>query len=1046
MTELNTKAEKLADEARKLPNFKSISLLEIKEQVANLLKMIGRVEGIFSTYSLHDISHVESMLEMLEWLIPPETQDKMTTIDWLLLTLSIYFHDLGMVVTAQEYKNRMGNAAYKNFLDNLNNTMEGKDYLDRVEKMDDEAKNEKKKDEFLYQEFIRHNHASRIREWITNQHSHYWKDNVEAITDEVTSLLKGLPTRFIKNLGDICESHHKSNLDDSTYFPLCQRYGQKPEEVANVQYVALILRTADLLHITKDRTPSVMFKAMSITDPMGLDEWQKQMGTYSVNLKSKKYYPDNPETHIILVSADFEDEKPFFVLSRYLEYANKELEQTRRWAQSSQRDPDAVGYEFPWRNIDSDVRVEGNEPMQMRFELDRGQLLNLLVGHTIYNDPTVAVREILQNAIDAVRFQFYLDNKRHVASDNKDIEMGEVLINWDSNNSKIEFRDTGIGMDLDAIKYHLMKVGASYYNTEVFESEHKDFVPISRFGIGILTCFMVSDNIEIITRREDIGYRIRMREATGIYLLKTLDEGHELLSDLGPHGTKVILKLRPSIDLSKTKMIDIVKHWVILPACSVWFTEDGSEKQRVGFDNIEEAVRYYYRNDMIRYSESKNENKLKILKHEIVLGIEKYEISFAVHKEITPVWNFLGSNTSNAPALCIEGIRVDNVLPGFKYESSYRSGFCAILSVRNNRNFRTTVSRAGIEHDSECIRVSKICIDELFSYIKSEVERISQSEGRPLSRASSAARWLINALLRNIKENELKDYLQYIYSMLPIIVIEDIASAGKKGRIIKRKFVSHNKLHNMEYFWTIESRLVDYLGVISRDLGKELSLNTFVGTLAPELKRPEISPMVCDPYMLWDDINISHNILAVEFSRERQETIIKWGKRDNGIPDIKVTSADLTWMHDNMFRDSFPLTELAELYEGKYALRSAPIKGDIPEIEAVRTKIAVVVKENSKIYENFNSVRELLLESEKYNIESKDRYILLTCYLLMIAKLHQRVPKREYSIFWDKVSQSANDLSKNYDISISLPVKDSDILGPPRVWFDPSMYWYNWYD
>ena len=51
-------------------------------------------------------------------------------------------------------------------------------------------------------------------------------------------------------------------------------------------------------------------------------------------------------------------------------------------------------------------------------------------------------------------------------------------------------------MDQDIILNHLLKVGSSYYNSEQFKAETRKYcakggyTPISRFGIGILSCFM----------------------------------------------------------------------------------------------------------------------------------------------------------------------------------------------------------------------------------------------------------------------------------------------------------------------------------------------------------------------------------------------------------------------------------------------------------------------------------------------------------------------------------------------------------------------------
>lgn len=418
---LNTYAEKQADAARKIDGFKDFALDGVKDKVATILSMIGRVKGVFSTYTLHDITHVEAMLSLTDWLIPPDPRQKLTPVEWLLLVLSFYFHDLGMVVTAAEFDGRERNPLFRAFRESLDNDLNSRDYLDRLLRIPQEER-----DLFLYQEFIRSNHAQRIREWVTGERIAKWGAHLDPIASAITTLMQSLPARFRRNLADICQSHHKENLEDRAYFPLCQRYGP-PGALANTQYVAILLRSADLLHITKDRTPSIMFRTLNISDPMGVDEWKKQMGTFAVHMKTREFHPSEVDTHIVVVSADFDEERPFFVLTEYIAYANQQIAQTHRWASKSQQEPDAEHYSFPWHGVEGDIRVEGNEPMPMRFELDRGRLLNLLVGHTIYNDPTVAVRELLQNAIDAVRYQQYLDARNALPS-TRVTPMGRVSV------------------------------------------------------------------------------------------------------------------------------------------------------------------------------------------------------------------------------------------------------------------------------------------------------------------------------------------------------------------------------------------------------------------------------------------------------------------------------------------------------------------------------------------------------------------------------------------------------------------------------------------
>ena len=307
----------MANQATDLPAFNGFSLIEVKKAVAEILDTIGKVNGIFATYTKHDISHVNSMLEILDWLIPPVTKEYMTTADWLMIVLGIYFHDFGMVVTSEEFDKRSENQLFQEFLRKLKADSDDYDYLDRTGNMTIEER-----EKFFYQEFIRSQHATRIREWITGNVSRYWGENVRSIVLEIKTVLDKLPQRFKKNLADICESHHKDNLDDISIYPLCQRYGNKPKELVNVQYSAPLLRTADLLHITQDRAPSVMYKIIRFSDPKSVEAWKKHRGTFSVYRKSRDFNDNYLDSHVILISADLTEEKPFFSLTEYVSYAN----------------------------------------------------------------------------------------------------------------------------------------------------------------------------------------------------------------------------------------------------------------------------------------------------------------------------------------------------------------------------------------------------------------------------------------------------------------------------------------------------------------------------------------------------------------------------------------------------------------------------------------------------------------------------------------------------------------------------------------------------
>jgi hypothetical protein len=148
-----------------------------------------------------------------------------------------------------------------------------------------------------------------------------------------------------------------------------------------------------------------MYQMVKFSDPKSVTECEKQRHTFAVRPKGRGLDESNPESAVITISADFVDESPYFALQEYVTYADSQIRQSKQWIDVSQDNPEGKGYKFPWHRVVSDVRLDGAEPVSLKFELDRDRLLNLLVGHMIYNDPMVAVRELLQNSIDAVRYQ-----------------------------------------------------------------------------------------------------------------------------------------------------------------------------------------------------------------------------------------------------------------------------------------------------------------------------------------------------------------------------------------------------------------------------------------------------------------------------------------------------------------------------------------------------------------------------------------------------------------------------------------------------------------
>jgi len=118
-------------------------------------------------------------------------------------------------------------------------------------------------------------------------------------------------------------------------------------------------------------------------------------------------------------------------------------------------------------------------------------------------DRLVFLRELLQNSIDAIRMRHELLCKAEGSPGVKDLGYIEVLVENSSDGSmSIVWKDNGIGMDEKSVRNFVAVIGRSYYRSYEFEQLNLAMDPISEFGIGLLTCFTVSNAIEIVTKRD----------------------------------------------------------------------------------------------------------------------------------------------------------------------------------------------------------------------------------------------------------------------------------------------------------------------------------------------------------------------------------------------------------------------------------------------------------------------------------------------------------------------------------------------------------------
>ncbi len=155
-----------------------------------------------------------------------------------------------------------------------------------------------------------------------------------------------------------------------------------------------------------------------------------------------------------------------------------------------------VSPRFLFSEIIYEIESSGYTPLDMKFSVDSTAALQLFTGNRLYSDKRVFFRELIQNSVDACNLKKLFD---------KDYTP-KISINFDDHIKIIKFQDNGIGMDRQWIEKYFLKIGISFYQSGDIKNINQnrvDFNFISKFGIGFLSSFLVSDKIVIQTRKND---------------------------------------------------------------------------------------------------------------------------------------------------------------------------------------------------------------------------------------------------------------------------------------------------------------------------------------------------------------------------------------------------------------------------------------------------------------------------------------------------------------------------------------------------------------
>ena len=133
-------------------------------------------------------------------------------------------------------------------------------------------------------------------------------------------------------------------------------------------------------------------------------------------------------------------------------------------------------------------------PEQHQIQINLPGLLRML-GENIYAEPDVAIREMIQNAHDSCIIRGTVD---------RSYRNPQIHVSFDKKAKTIVIADNGTGMTDVGLHQNLSTIGESFTRIKRDQLREKDAheaaLLIGQFGIGLLSAFSISRQVEIITR------------------------------------------------------------------------------------------------------------------------------------------------------------------------------------------------------------------------------------------------------------------------------------------------------------------------------------------------------------------------------------------------------------------------------------------------------------------------------------------------------------------------------------------------------------------
>jgi molecular chaperone HtpG len=521
---------------------------------------------LFPEYTDHSITHIEDVIRTAVDLATDLARDLISVKDAAILVLAICLHDCAMHLTEDGFLSLVRvnspwhpitafgaqpwSVLWDEFIAEARR-FDGRKLTalfgdtDPIRRPPEKVTDLSKRDRLLMGEFIRRHHARLAHEIAL--HGIPGTDGVPVPLIDVASELG----QWMADMAGVTARSHGIPLRAAVEY-ISAKYHVRDFNTVHAVFLMVLVRIADYLQIQAKRAPTEILEVRKLASPVSVGEWKVHASIRNITSAG-----DDPEA--IFIDAQPTEIQSFLRVREWLTGIQDELDLS--WAvlgevfgRYRQEKLDQLGLKL--RRIHSNIdnveefaKTVSYVPAKISFETANPDLLKLLVGPLYGEDPGIGLRELIQNAIDAVRELDELRNHRpelrNVPTRKQDFDV-TILLECDEEAlpQTLTVTDRGIGMDLDVVQNYFLKAGASFRRSDAWRRRFEDAAGRStvlrsgRFGVGALAAFLIGDAVEVTTRH------VESPASRGIKFSASLDDPSLSLSwTTCPVGTLVRINI-----------------------------------------------------------------------------------------------------------------------------------------------------------------------------------------------------------------------------------------------------------------------------------------------------------------------------------------------------------------------------------------------------------------------------------------------------------------------------------------------------------------------